>query len=296
MKTTKHLPFALLFLLGACAADDDIDPDDPAATLGTYDWDDEGPLPEDEFSDGDEAVPADAIYAVSPNFQLPFPCDQVWAGQTRTNHSPLRSVDFNRSNDIGDTVVAAAAGKVTRVANTGSTSYGRWIEISHGNGYTTRYAHLSKQSVSVGQQVSQGQKIGEVGNTGGSTGAHLHYEQRHNGAAITAKFDGASALYYGTKNYRSRNKCGGGGGGGGVTGRVNTAGASLTVRTGPGTGYGAVGSIADGTYVTISCQKHGSSVTGTYGTSTLWDKIGGGYIADAYVSTGSDGQVAPTCP
>ena len=57
-----------------------------------------------------------------------------------------------------------------------------------------------------------------------------------------------------------------------------------------------VGSVADGAYVTISCQKHGGSVTGTYGTSTLWDKIGAGYVTDAYVSTGSDGQVAPTCP
>ena len=57
-----------------------------------------------------------------------------------------------------------------------------------------------------------------------------------------------------------------------------------------------VGSVADGSYVTITCQKRGPSVKGTYGTSTLWDKIGGGYVTDAYVSTGSDGQVAPTCP
>ena len=42
--------------------------------------------------------------------------------------------------------------------------------------------------------------------------------------------------------------------------------------------------------------KSGERVSGTYGSSTLWDKIGSGYIADAYVSTGSDGQVAPDCP
>jgi hypothetical protein len=47
--------------------------------------------------------------------------------------------------------------------------------------------------------------------------------------------------------------------------------------------------------VTITCQKHGSSVNGTYGTTTLWDFIGTGYVSDAYVSTGSDGQIAPTC-
>ena len=48
-------------------------------------------------------------------------------------------------------------------------------------------------------------------------------------------------------------------------------------------------------YVAITCQKRGTSVKGTYGTTTLWDKINGGYVSDAYVSTGSDGQVAPTC-
>ena len=81
-----------------------------------------------------------------------------------------------------------------------------------------------------------------------------------------------------------------------ASGTVNTSGADLTVRSGPGTGYSAVGSLADGTSVTISCQTKGSSVTGTYGTSTLWDKIGSSrYVADAYVYTGSDNAVAPAC-
>jgi hypothetical protein len=85
-------------------------------------------------------------------------------------------------------------------------------------------------------------------------------------------------------------------GGGGVSGRVNTAGAPLTIRAGASTSTSAIGSLPDGTFITIRCQKFGSSVTGTYGTSRLWDKTGGGFVADAYVSTGSDGQVAPTCP
>lgn len=276
---------------------------DPTAALGDEQMWDEGPLPEDEASDAGEAVPdtgepgegEPTVYAAI-RFQLPFPCGQVWAGQTRTNHSPQLSVDFNRSNDLGDPVVAAAAGTVTRVANAGSVSYGRWIEISHGSGYTTRYAHLSKQTVSVGQRVSQGQKIGNVGNTGGSSGPHLHYEQRYNGAAQRASFNGIGALYYGTKNYTSQNGCGGGGSPGSVVGRVNTAGAPLTIRAAATTASAAVGSVANGAQVTITCQKRGQSVTGTYGTSTLWDKINGGYVSDAYVSTGSDGQVAPTCP
>lgn len=289
MKSSSAI--VMLFCLGACVVGDP-DPEDPAGDLGDEEWWDEGPLPEDEASDAVESVEDPGALYAPPRFQLPFPCGQTWAGQTRTGHSPQNAIDFNRTGDEGDPVVAAAAGKVTRVANTGNTSYGRWIEISHGNGYTTRYAHLQSQGVSVGQNVSQGQRIGRVGSTGGSSGPHLHYEQRHNGVAIRPVFDGATAYFWGTRNYKSKNKCGSGG----VTGRVNTAGASLTVRTGPGTGYAAVGSVADGTWVTITCQKRGQTINGTYGSSNLWDKIGGGYIADAYVLTGSDGQVAPTCP
>lgn len=85
-------------------------------------------------------------------------------------------------------------------------------------------------------------------------------------------------------------------GSGGVSGRVNTAGAPLTIRSTASTNGSPVGSLADGAYFAISCQKHGQSVTGTYGTTNLWDKVQGGYVSDAYVSTGSDGQVAPTCP
>jgi hypothetical protein len=85
-------------------------------------------------------------------------------------------------------------------------------------------------------------------------------------------------------------------GGSGFSARVNTSGAPLTIRSGATSSSTAVGSVADGASITISCQKVGQSVTGTYGTTTLWDKIGSGYVSDAYVSTGSDGRVAPDCP
>ncbi|MEZ4361727.1 MAG: peptidoglycan DD-metalloendopeptidase family protein [Kofleriaceae bacterium] len=283
---------ALAFItvaLGACAEPETFEDLDPAGTLGDEQLSDEGPTPELASSDLDEAV---SEIAAAPRFQLPFPCGQVWAGQTRLNHNPQESVDFNRANDAGDVVVAAAAGTVRRVANEGATSYGRWIEISHGNGYTTRYAHLSAQTVVVGQVVAAGKKIGNVGSTGGSTGPHLHYEQRFNGRAVRASFNGVQALYYGTRNYTSQNRCGTTS----VVGRINTSGAPLTIRAGASTSTAAVGSVPDGATRVIHCQKRGQSITGTYGTSTLWDKIDGGFIADAFVSTGSDGQVAPTCP
>lgn len=82
----------------------------------------------------------------------------------------------------------------------------------------------------------------------------------------------------------------------GVSGLVNTGGSNLNVRSGPGTSYSIVGTVADGTFVKITCQISGTSVTGTYGTSSWWDKLStGGYIADAYVDTGSSSRVAPAC-
>lgn len=298
--TTMTMTALALAGVTGCVDDEPLENDedvfivDPAGLLGDEEWWDEGP-PAGEEDKAEFDLRADGGLAAAPKFQLPFPCGQVWAGQTRSNHSPVNSIDFNRADDLGDKVVAAAAGTVARVENTGSTSYGRWIEINHGSGYRTRYAHLQTQSVSVGQTVKQGQKIGTVGSTGGSTGPHLHYEVRLNGTAIKPVFNGATALFYGTKNYTSKNSCSSGGGSGGVTGTVNTAGAPLNVRSSPNTSASIVGSVADGAKVTISCQKKGTSVTGTYGTSTLWDYIGNGYIADAYVYTGSDGQIAPTC-
>ena len=146
--------------------------------------------------------------SAAPTFKLPFPCGQTWSGQTRTNHSPQNAIDFNRTNDQGDPVVASAPGRVTVVKDLGGSSYGKYVVIDHGGGYTTYYAHLQSWTVSVGDRVQYGTRIGYVGSTGNSTGPHLHYEQRLNGSAIKVKFDGAQALYWGTKNYTSTNECG----------------------------------------------------------------------------------------
>ena len=147
--------------------------------------------------------------SAAPAFQLPFPCGQVWSGQTRTDHSPANAIDFNRTDDLGDPVVASAGGRVARVENTGADSYGRWIEIDHGSGWRTRYAHLSVQRVSVGQSVTRGQRIGDVGSTGGSSGPHLHFEQRLDGVAQRVVFNGTQAFYWGTRSYTSYNCSGG---------------------------------------------------------------------------------------
>jgi hypothetical protein len=274
-----------LALISACTVG--APPEDLNPAENADEEQDDGP-PADEPGDD---TPVDVPNVDENVLQLPFPCGEVWAGQTRTNHSPQLSIDFNRANDDGDLVVAAASGKVTRVANTGSTSYGRWIEIAHTGNRRTRYAHLSSQRVAVGQEVRRGEVIGTVGTTGGSTGPHLHYEQHLNGTPVQITFDDRQALYYGTKNYTSQNGCDG------FVGRVNTdGGGPLTVRAEATTASAATGTVNDGAAIVIECQKQGASVTGTYGTSTLWDRISGGFVPDAFVSTGSDGQVAPTCP
>jgi len=78
----------------------------------------------------------------------------------------------------GTPVLASADGEVVYVKNTfvKNKSYGREIIIDHGYGYQTRYAHLNKITVHKGQKVKRWDPIGEVGDTGGTTGDHLHYE------------------------------------------------------------------------------------------------------------------------
>jgi len=81
-------------------------------------------------------------------------------------------------------VAASAAGQVVFVGGDECCSYGLYVEIDHGDGYSTRYAHLSQFSVSLGEYVEQGQIIGVSGTTGHSTGPHLHFELRRNGEIV----------------------------------------------------------------------------------------------------------------
>lgn len=87
-------------------------------------------------------------------------------------------MDF--SSPIGTPVYATGDGVVT-TAGRSTSGYGNMIDIDHGYNYLTRYAHLSEVLVSNGQHVKRGDLIGRVGNTGKSTGPHLHYEVRFKG-------------------------------------------------------------------------------------------------------------------
>lgn len=94
------------------------------------------------------------------------------------NHPVLKSVKFHRGVDIavslGTPVYAGIRGIVTFAGKRGN--YGNLVEIEGSDGIKVRYAHLSKIDVVAGQRVSDGEKVAETGNTGMSTGPHLHYE------------------------------------------------------------------------------------------------------------------------
>ena len=90
-------------------------------------------------------------------------------------------VDFTA--DIGTPIYATGDGVVTR-AEINRQGYGIMVEIDHGYGYVTRYAHMSEFKVRRGQEVSRGEVIGLVGNTGTSTAPHLHYEVKYNDRAV----------------------------------------------------------------------------------------------------------------
>ncbi|WP_170182111.1 M23 family metallopeptidase [Phreatobacter stygius] len=89
-------------------------------------------------------------------------------------------IDFRAAT--GEAARATAAGKVTHASTMGG--YGLMVELDHGNGISTRYAHLSRIDVSVGDMVRANHRVGRVGSTGRSTGPHLHYETRINGEAV----------------------------------------------------------------------------------------------------------------
>jgi uncharacterized protein YraI len=73
-------------------------------------------------------------------------------------------------------------------------------------------------------------------------------------------------------------------------------GVQLNVRSGPGTGYPVVRVLPEGAKVPIFCQAPGTTITGPYGTSKIWDNIDDGqFVSDAYVRTGSDGYIRPRC-
>ncbi len=133
-----------------------------------------------------------SIFCVDHIFTLPirgsFAISSGWYYQEQYGGGIHRAIDYSAIR--GTQILAAYGGQVIQVVKnipdeTG-TNYGNYVLIDHGNGYKTRYAHMlcNSSTVNVGEYVSQGQLIGSVGNTGLSTGPHLHFDCSYNGEPV----------------------------------------------------------------------------------------------------------------
>ena len=137
----------------------------------------------DEIEDLEESLRKDFNVALAPGrgflirpFTGRHPMTQPF-GSTRFARIAYRTrfhngIDYGMP--VGTPILAAASGRVFAVGNNGRYQYGRYIVIKHTDNFFTLYGHLSRESVRVGQLVSQGEIIGHSGNTGFSTGPHLH--------------------------------------------------------------------------------------------------------------------------
>jgi LasA protease len=254
--------------------------------------------------------------------RLPYAVGQSWTlaggphgwGGTDT---PYSSVDLSG----GDARVLAAGGGTIRVmcTSTQSGQFGGWLRITHPNGYATDYYHLwNVVTPSAGSSISVGAFLGNTGtNTcagGSATGPHVHFailifdngvysrvawnwrevgkwvfwedpDNPYGGFALhgSARVDVGGALY----NY------GGLGSSQGIVDAFDSG--SVNKRSGPGTSYPIVGSASDGTTLTISCWRNGTTHTGRYGTTSVWDKLTDGtWVSDAFVYTGTN-TIGPQC-
>ncbi|WP_229401826.1 peptidoglycan DD-metalloendopeptidase family protein [Micromonospora okii] len=239
---------------------------------------------------------------------LPFAVGQTWT-LTGGPHgwgggAPLSSIDLAG----GDQVVRAAR------AGAAYTMCQGWVRVIHDRGYSTDHYHLSGNISANGTSVAQGAFLGYTGTDvtcgGSATGRHVHFGLRQNSAYVPIAGHGigkweianGAAAYQGGARHGSTWVGVGGGlynyGALGLNQAVVDAngGGTLTRRSGPGTGHAAQGSVGDGATVTVSCSANGTSHTGRYGTTALWNRLSDGtWVSDAYLWTGVNGPVNGWC-
>ncbi|MCA1768800.1 MAG: peptidoglycan DD-metalloendopeptidase family protein [Halomonas sp.] len=132
--------------------------------------------------DGESLDPAFNRYPFEGSYRLSSNFNPRRKHPVTGRVSPHRGTDF--AMPIGTPIVAPADGRVEKVAN--HPTAGRYILVRHDNGYQTRYLHLSRPLVSRGDRVTMGERIALSGNTGRSTGPHLHYEVLVNSSQVNA--------------------------------------------------------------------------------------------------------------
>ncbi|MFF5208239.1 M23 family metallopeptidase [Streptosporangium sp. NPDC000396] len=153
---------------------------------------------------------------LATSHKSPFNCGKTfYANNWYPGHSPSGAIDWQDygSDDVDGETVRATASGTAYFNDAGSTSYGKWVEVRHGDGTRTRYAHLATMVRSAGSSMSvgQGTAIGTVGSTGGSTAPHLHYEQRTSTGAVDTSptVDGVTVSLGEKKAITSSNTCSG---------------------------------------------------------------------------------------
>jgi murein DD-endopeptidase MepM/ murein hydrolase activator NlpD len=154
-----------------------------------------GPADDNELDGEDKELDSELKAIASKSDPSFLPTEWAHLGKInnefgfRRNPFGGRAYEFHPGMDIdgerGDLVTASANGTVIKAGYTGG--YGNMVEIDHGNGLVTRYGHMSKLDVEVGDTVTRGQSIGEIGSTGRSTGPHLHFELRYNDKPINPR-------------------------------------------------------------------------------------------------------------
>ncbi|MBW4716842.1 M23 family metallopeptidase [Saccharothrix obliqua] len=247
---------------------------------------------------------------------LPWPQGVAWwmgggphgdSGEGR----PFSSIDFNGGDGR---VLAAGPGRVYKSCIRGRSAL---VKVVHDNGYSTTYYHMyNLTTLADGSAVRTGTYLGNIGNElpcgGSSTGAHVHFSllRGNNHISVNGMTVGGWTFYEGGQAYggyaqRGSTRVSVGGritnyGGGGTTqptGTVNSgSNNSVNLRSGPGLAYDVVGTVANGTTVTIACTTRGEAVDGVWGRTDLWNRLdSGNWISDGFLDTGSNGPVAPAC-
>ncbi|MFI5730244.1 M23 family metallopeptidase [Kribbella sp. NPDC051587] len=187
----------------------------PAGAAGAAVPDETAPAPQSYMAQRAALQTGKAASTMStlarPLLRVPFRCGENWSGASRSGHSPsYYAVDLNWGSgtaDLGKPVIASDSGTVVRSAYDAG-GYGNYIELAHGDGWHTLYAHLQSRGVAVNDHVAVNQQIGRVGDTGNVTGPHLHYEQIHDGAVVPALFGTSTWVAYpGPATYSRARDC-----------------------------------------------------------------------------------------
>ena len=234
------------------------------------------------------ALPLTRLEPLAATDDLIWPCESsyyvtcMYYYKTGGQHSTRYGYDKSMDLAGGGNIVAAEGGVVETATDLGNTSFGRYVVIKHASGYRTLYAHLDSFTVSVGQSVAKGEKIGVMGTTGNSSGVHLHFEYsggdpwkmfynekyssklsfEQNVRSNNDKFNadktivnaidsfyyksGTDYFYAGPTSDNENCTCSAS-----VSGLYICKSSSATVRSGHGEGFDAVGTIPSGATVTV---------------------------------------------